>query len=85
MYIKQDIKPENFMLTAELPKEFQNKQMQQPQPQVTGGRQIPLAPPLVGIGERLKLIDFGLSVFCTGAIAGASGRGLLAVVFQLTY
>ncbi|GLC41368.1 Calcium-dependent protein kinase 13 [Pleodorina starrii] len=69
----RDIKPENFMLTAELPKGFQPQpqppppQQQQPQQQPQGpvSRALPLAPPLVGIGSRLKLIDFGLSAFCT--------------------
>ncbi|GLI61091.1 hypothetical protein VaNZ11_003371 [Volvox africanus] len=69
----RDIKPENFMLTAELPKDFQDKQgpplppqQQQQQQQGPGGRLVaPLAPPLIGIGARLKLIDFGLSAFCT--------------------
>ncbi|GFR48452.1 hypothetical protein Agub_g10354 [Astrephomene gubernaculifera] len=49
----RDIKPENFMLTADTSAAQQQQQHSPP------------AGPRVAEGARLKLIDFGLSAFCT--------------------
>lgn len=58
----QDIKPENFMLTAP---PTTHPGYDEDADAVAGARGDAGA-----VGSRLKLIDFGLSVFCTGARCG---------------